>query len=204
MIPVSHLFRMPILDVYKVFFHFVGDEFSMKYLIEANKNGERITIFFMECCFGFVLATVVLGFMLILYCFITYGNFDANYLFLPYNYVCVTNSQNNVLLCTIHINEYIFTVSRDPWSHESLIGWSIEYTFQVISGGSYLLISMVFASFFICICLHHHSFSKQFRGLLNILEVEIKKFHDHHSKSQHKKIILLLCQLVQFHTSTKE
>lgn len=71
-------------------FNFVGiDQTTLKYLIEANDMGERLTIFFMKSCFGFVLATVVLGFVLIIYCFISYGHFDANYLYLPYNYVYV-------------------------------------------------------------------------------------------------------------------
>lgn len=62
---------------------------SLQYLIEANHKGEGITTFFMQCSFGFFLSTVVLGLILISYCFIKYGHFNQEYLFLPYNYVCV-------------------------------------------------------------------------------------------------------------------
>lgn len=90
-------------------------------------------------------------------------------------------------------------IIRDPWSHQDIIGWIVEYIFQLISGSSYLFISMIFASFFISVCLVLNAFCKQFRALLDDLQYD--NFEDLKRKKTTK---LLLYKLIDFHTTTKE
>lgn len=104
---------------------------------------------------------------------------------------------------------------RDPWSYNHLFGWIGEYTFQMISGDLYLIISMLFASFFISVCLHHRAFSEQFQALLNQLDVKSKELitqtaqkHDEQNQQynhmRQKEIHMLLHRIVQFHILTTE
>lgn len=77
----------------------------------------------------------------------------------------------------------------------------------MISGDLYLIISMLFASFFISICLHHRAFSEQFQALLNQLDISIdeaarKNVQQYHMRQ--KRIRVLLNGIVQFHTLTTE
>lgn len=88
-----------------------------------------------------------------------------------------------------------------------MYGWIGEYAFQMISGDLYLIISMLFASFFISICLHHRAFSEQFQALLNQLDISIdeaarKNVQQYHMRQ--KRIHVLLNGIVQFHTLTTE
>lgn len=64
---------------------------SNKFLLEANRKGEWVTKLFMQTCFGFFMITVILGFALVIYCFKSIGGFDAEELFLPYNYEYVSH-----------------------------------------------------------------------------------------------------------------
>lgn len=100
---------------------------------------------------------------------------------------------------------------RDPWSYNNIYGWIGEYAFQMISGDLYLIISMLFASFFISICLHHRAFSEQFQALLHQLNVRndaliagmAAQTHDERNRQynhmQRQKIQTLLHRIVQFH-----
>lgn len=106
---------------------------------------------------------------------------------------------------------------RDPWSYKNLYGWIGEYTFQMISGDLYLIISMLFASFFISVCLHHRAFSEQFQALLHQLNVRndelvagmMAQGHDERNQQQYnhrqrQKIRIFLHRIVQFHILTTE
>lgn len=97
-----------------------------------------------------------------------------------------------------------------------MYGWIAEYTFQMISGDLYLIISMLFASFFISVCLHHRAFSEQFQALLNQLDVkskeviadeEVQKIDERNQQYNHmakKKIHIFLHRIVQFHILATE
>lgn len=108
----------------------------------------------------------------------------------------------NYFSILIHFYYFVTLISpRDPWSMDNLYGWIGEYTFQMISGDLYLIISMLFASFFISICLHHRAFSEQFQTLLNQLDISTgvadkKGFQEN---QQHNRIRILLNGIVQFH-----
>lgn len=74
----------------------------------------------------------------------------------------------------------------------------------MISGDLYLIISMLFASFFISICLHHRAFSEQFQALLNQLNSSTNaQKHDErnqqHNHMRQNEIRILLNGIVQFH-----
>lgn len=111
---------------------------------------------------------------------------------------------------------YIHICRSDPWSNNYLYGWIGEYTFQMISGDLYLIISMLFASFFISICLHHRAFSEQFQALLNQLDIrnkelatdEVAQKYDERNQQcnsiRRNRINVLLKNIVHFHTLTTE
>lgn len=61
----------------------------MEYLREANDTGEKVTNIFMQFPIAFFLFSVALGIVLVIYSFIYFGHFEADELFLPYNYVFV-------------------------------------------------------------------------------------------------------------------
>lgn len=81
----------------------------------------------------------------------------------------------------------------------------------MITGDLYLIISMLFASFFISVCLHHRAFSEQFEALLYQLNVrseelvagvsvEMHNERNHqYNQMRRKKIHTLLQRTVQFH-----
>lgn len=104
--------------------------------------------------------------------------------------------------------------SSDPWDYDTLYGWISEYAFQMISGDLYLIISMLFASFFISVCLYHRAFSEQLEATLNQLnELSIKataaQVHDEERNKQlnfmrRKRIYALLHRIVQFHVLLTE
>lgn len=86
----------------------------------------------------------------------------------------------------------------------------------MISGDLYLIISMLFASFFISVCLHHRAFSDQFQALLNQLDgrnkelvtnIAIQKYDDRNKQCNYmrqNRIHELLNGIVQFHILTTE
>lgn len=85
-----------------------------------------------------------------------------------------------------------------------MYGWIAEYAFQMISGDLYLIISMLFASFFISICLHHRAFSEQFQALLNELSAcAAAQVHAEQNQNDNvmrkKRIRTLLQRIIQFH-----
>lgn len=98
----------------------------------------------------------------------------------------------------------LYFSSRDPWNNDNLYGWIGEYAFQMISGDLYLIISMLFASFFISICLHHRAFSEQFQTLLNQLNASIDVAAQNHHQMRQNRIRILLDGIVQFHILTTE
>lgn len=112
-------------------------------------------------------------------------------------------------ICFIILALYGF---RDPWSYDNLYGWIGEYTFQMISGDLYLIISMLFASFFISVCLHHRAFSEQFEALLNQLNAKndeliadrTAQVHDECNHMRRQNIRIFLHRIVQFHILTTE
>lgn len=107
-------------------------------------------------------------------------------------------------LHSFHNCSVIFSV-RDPWSYDNLYGWIGEYAFQLVSSDLYLIISMVFASFFISVCLHHRAFSEQFEALLHQLNARNNALiagmaaHGHDEPNQRHKIQIFLHRIVQFH-----
>lgn len=101
--------------------------------------------------------------------------------------------------------------SRDHIDRENINGWIAEYTFQIISGTFYLFISVVFASFYISVCLQHCAFSDQIEALIKQIRHEIKRpvndYDNQRIKTSYQReteIMLQLCELVQLHSSTKE
>lgn len=59
---------------------------SMKFWRDANEMSEKIVVFFLRTSAIFFCNTLVLGIVLVAYCYIVNGYFDANTLFLLYNY----------------------------------------------------------------------------------------------------------------------
>lgn len=95
--------------------------------------------------------------------------------------------------------EWYHFLFRDPLDTSQFIGWTLEYIYQMISGIAYLVISMIFASFFMTICFNHMAFCQQMQALINKLKQEINE-----GRNDRKKTLLILCEIVQLHTSTKE
>lgn len=97
-----------------------------------------------------------------------------------------------------------------------MYGWIGEYAFQMVSGDLYLIISMLFASFFISVCLHHRAFSEQFEALLHQLKVRNDELmaettsQGHNERNQkyidmrRQKIDMFLHRIVQFHILATE
>lgn len=97
----------------------------------------------------------------------------------------------------------------DPFDGHHIDGWIAKYIFQTITGDLYLFISMIFASFFISVCLHHCAFSKQFEMLINQIsgQSECQEYEGQrmeNNRDHDRKILFMLCKLVEFHASTKE
>lgn len=79
---ISH-FQFSLFDTHT---HTYCGRTSAKFLRNARELNEKIVIFFLRTFVIFFFCTLILGIAMIAYCYVVYGRFDANKLFLLYNY----------------------------------------------------------------------------------------------------------------------
>lgn len=168
------------------------NEPSFRFLIETNDKCEWICKMFFKYVMGaFSIVVTLICIASVWFSWFMMGQFDVHYvyhsyrvMYVGYYVLVIENRFNSILFCCIN-----FSV---PWNQRTLLGYLAESAFIVSFAETYFISNGAVAVPFLAICWHHQAFYQMFREKLNQLNVE----------SGNDKIVL--CELIQFHTSVKE
>lgn len=170
---------------------------SLPFLARANGTSEWMWFIFFRFLISTFINFLIVSSASVLICWIMYKKVDVNHFLHGFSMMLVKNKPVlkfvNFLfgvkfgeISIIILYRYSF-----PWDQTTLLGCFVEMGFTAINATMYLLTTGVFLLLFISICFYHNAFYKIFQ-------------HSVAELGRGKNDKRILCDLIQFHITTKE